>query len=488
MAKRKLSLSSRIFIYMIMLVVLASILIAGVTIYQYSEQSQDYHRLRLERKEAQLISSINYVLKETTWEVKTENLSLIFKDKIYEIANIHNVNFNLYDLKGDLIKMSKPNFENNTIETQLSIDILDKLNQSVSKRFVEKIKRFGEDYRSSYMIFTDNNAKPLGVLNVPYFDDDSLNYGELKAFLIRLSYAYIIMILVAIAFAYFVSKYITKSLKTIREKMKGTRLQKRNQKIELKGASLEVSALVESYNSMIDELEDSVKKLATSEREQAWREMAKQVAHEIKNPLTPMRLSVQSFQHRFDPQDPDIHKKLDEYTKTLIQQIDTMSSIASAFSDFAKMPAQKLEFLNVVEVVELSLDIFPVSDIKFISNEPEIIANFDRSQLIRIITNLVKNAVQSIPEGRAPQISVHLFSDDTDVVIKVKDNGAGITKAIEDRIFEPKFTTKTSGMGLGLPMIKNMIDTYNGSIHFSSIIDEGSQFTVRFPKHFTDEL
>ena len=220
MAKRKLSLSSRIFIYMIMLVVVASILIAGVTIYQYSEQSQDYHRLRLERKEVQLISSINYVLKETTWEVKTENLPLIFKDKIYEIANIHNVNFNLYDLNGDLIKMSKPNFEYNSIETQLTPEILNKLNQSVSKRFVEKIKRFGEDYRSSYLIFSDNNAKPLGVLNVPYFDDDSLNYGELKAFLIRLSYAYIIMILVAIAFAYFVSKYITKSLQTIREKMK----------------------------------------------------------------------------------------------------------------------------------------------------------------------------------------------------------------------------------------------------------------------------
>ena len=487
MAKRKLSLSSRIFIYMIMLVVVASILIAGVTIYQYNEQSQDYHRLRLERKEAQLISSINYVLKETTWEVKTENLPLIFKDKIYEIANIHNVNFNLYDLKGDLIKMSKPNFDKNTIDTRLSEDILDKLKQSVSKRFVEKIKRFGEDYRSSYMIFTDSNAKPLGVLNVPYFDDDSLNYGELKAFLIRLSYAYIIMILLAIAFAYFVSKYITKSLQTIQEKMKETRLGKRNQKIELKGASSEIFALVESYNNMIDELEDSVKKLASSQREQAWREMAKQVAHEIKNPLTPMRLSVQSFQHKFDPQDPDIHKKVNEYTKTLIQQIDTMSSIASAFSDFAKMPAQKLEVLNVVEVVELALEIFPEKDLKFISKEPEIIANFDRSQLIRIITNLVKNAVQSIPKDRSPQISIHLFSDDTDVIIEVKDNGSGITKAIEDRIFEPKFTTKTSGMGLGLPMIKNMIDTYNGSINFSSVIDEGSQFTIRFPKYFKDE-
>lgn len=488
MTKRKLSLSSRIFIYMIMLVVVASILIAGVTIYQYNEQSQDYHRLRLERKEAQLISSINYVLKETTWEVKTENLSLIFKDKIYEIANIHNVNFNLYDLKGNLIKMSKPNFENNSIESRLSSEVLAQLNQSVSKRYVEKIKRFGEGYRSSYMIFTDSKSKPLGVLNVPYFDDDSLNYGELKAFLIRLSYAYVIMILVAIAFAYFMSKYITKSLQTIQEKMKETRLGKRNQKIELKGASSEISALVESYNNMIDELEDSVKKLASSQREQAWREMAKQVAHEIKNPLTPMRLSVQSFQHKFDANDPDIHKKVNEYTKTLIQQIDTMSSIASAFSDFAKMPAQKLEVLNVVEIVELALEIFPESDLKFSSKEPEIIANFDRSQLIRIITNLVKNAVQSIPEDRTPQISIHLFSDNTDVVIEVKDNGSGITKAIEDRIFEPKFTTKTSGMGLGLPMIKNMIDTYNGSINFSSVIDQGSQFTVRFPKQFKDEV
>ena len=292
----------------------------------------------------------------------------------------------------------------------------------------------------------------------------------------------------AIAFAYFVSKYITKSLQTIRDKMKGTRLEKRNQKIELVGASLEVSALVESYNSMIDELEDSAKKLATNEREQAWREMAKQVAHEIKNPLTPMRLSVQSFQHKFDPQDPEIHKKVDEYTKTLIQQIDTMSSIASAFSNFAKMPAQKLEFLNVVEVVDLALDIFPESDIEFRSNEAKITAKFDRAQLIRIITNLVKNAIQSIPDDRAPQISVFLHSNDSEVIIEVKDNGSGINETIEDKIFEPKFTTKTSGMGLGLPMIKNIIETYKGSIKFSSIKDQGTQFTVRFPKHSTDAI
>jgi two-component system nitrogen regulation sensor histidine kinase NtrY len=483
MLKRKLSLRSRIFLFMIMLVVVASILIAAVTIIQYREQSQDYHRQRLERKEAQLISSINYVLKETTWEIKTENLYLIFKDKIYEIANIHNVSFNLYDLEGNLIKMSKSSVENTRIDNYLSTEILKQLNESVSKRYVEKNKRLGGNYRSSYLMLTGNNAKPLGILNVPYFDDDTLNEAQLNEFLIRLSYAYIVMILVAIAFAYFVSKYITKSLQTIREKMKGTRLEKSNQKIKLVGASLEVSALVESYNSMIDDLEESARKLATSERKQAWREMAKQVAHEIKNPLTPMRLSVQSFQQKFDSKDPGVHKKVDEYSKTLIQQIDTLSSIASAFSNFAKMPVQKLELLNVVEVVELALDIFPDSDIEFTSNESQINVDFDRSQLIRIITNLVKNAIQSIPVDRSPQISIIISSNDTDVVIQVKDNGNGITESIERKIFEPRFTTKTSGMGLGLPMIKNIIETYNGSISFSTLIGEGSEFTVRFPKH-----
>ena len=483
MLKRKLSLRSRIFLFMIMLVVVASFLIAAVTIIQYREQSQDYHRQRLERKEAQLISSINYVLKETTWEIKTENLYLIFKDKIYEIANIHNVSFNLYDLEGNLIKMSKSSVENTRIDNYLSTEILKQLNESVSKRYVEKNKRLGGNYRSSYVMLTGNNTKPLGILNVPYFDDDTLNEAQLNEFLIRLSYAYIVMILVAIAFAYFVSKYITKSLQTIREKMKGTRLEKSNQKIKLVGASLEVSALVESYNSMIDDLEESARKLATSERKQAWREMAKQVAHEIKNPLTPMRLSVQSFQQKFDPKDPGVHKKVEEYSKTLIQQIDTLSSIASAFSNFAKMPVQKLELLNVVEVVELALDIFPDNDIEFTSNESQINVDFDRSQLIRIITNLVKNAIQSIPVDRSPQISIIISSNDTDVVIQVKDNGNGITESIERKIFEPRFTTKTSGMGLGLPMIKNIIETYNGSISFSTLIGEGSEFTVRFPKH-----
>jgi two-component system nitrogen regulation sensor histidine kinase NtrY len=482
MASKRLSLRSRIFVYMILLVLVASVLIAAVTLYQYNEQSKDYHKERLERKEAQLLSSINYVIRGTTWPRETEYLDLIFKDKIYEIADNLNAEFNIYDLGGTLVKSSKPSFEKDTLMTCMSADILNNLMNSVDKRYVETNEVLGGDYRTSYTIFTDFKSKPLGILNVPYFEDDSFNEDELREFLVRLGYAYFVMLLVAIAFAYFVSRYITRSLKTISDKMSETRLEKRNQKIELKGASEEVAILVESYNSMIDELEESAVKLARGEREQAWREMAKQVAHEIKNPLTPMRLSVQSFQRKFDPNDPDAHKKIDEYSKTLIQQIDTMSSIASAFSNFAKMPAQKNETLNVVEVVDLALDIFTEDYLTFKCDKKEIIAKLDRTQLIRIITNLVKNAIQAISENENPKVDIELMDDNKNVLITVSDNGHGITEENIPKVFEPKFTTKTSGMGLGLAMIKNIIETYNGSINFTSTEEEGTTFKVTLPK------
>jgi signal transduction histidine kinase len=467
---------------MILLVLVASVLIAAVTLYQYNEQSKDYHKQRLERKEDQLLSSINYVIRGTTWPRETEYLDLIFKDKIYEIADNLSVEFNIYDLGGTLIKSSKPSFESDTLVSCMSTEVLNNLMNSVGKRYVETNHVLGGDYRTSYTIFTDFKSKPLGILNVPYFEDDSFNDDELKEFLIRLGYAYFVMLLVAIAFAYFVSRYITRSLKTISDKMNETRLEKRNQKIELKGASEEVSVLVESYNGMIDELEESAVKLARSEREQAWREMAKQVAHEIKNPLTPMRLSVQSFQRKFDPNDPDANQKIDEYSKTLIQQIDTMSSIASAFSNFAKMPAQKNETLNVVEVVDLAVDIFSEDYLTFSSDKKEIIAKLDRTQLIRVITNLVKNAIQAISNIEHPEVKIQLSDDANNVIIIVSDNGHGISEENKAKVFEPKFTTKTSGMGLGLAMIKNIIETYNGSITFTSVQDEGSMFTVILPK------
>jgi len=467
---------------MILLVVIASVLIAGVTIYQYREQSQEYHQERLERKEEQVKQSISYAIQSTTYPVNTENLGLIFKDEIYRIADVQNVNFNIYDLEGQLIKSSRPKFNNDSISKCLDPEVLNKLSESATKRFVDVNLAVGDKYQASYTYITDARFKPLGILNVPYFEDNSFNNMELREFLLRLGGVYLIMLFIAILLAYFVSKYITRSLQTISDKMNQTDLTRRNEKIFVKNPSSEIVKLIDSYNGMIDELEQSAAKLARGEREQAWREMAKQVAHEIKNPLTPMRLSVQSFERKFDPEAPDAKKKLEEFSESLIQQIDTMSNIASAFSNFAEMPAQQNETLNVVSTVKLALDIFNENYIHFISEEEEIIAKLDRTQLIRVVTNLVKNAIQAIPDVESPRILVSVTADDEFVKISVADNGIGISDEVKEKVFEPKFTTKSSGMGLGLGMVKNIVETYKGSISLTSQHGKGTVFTVKFPK------
>ncbi|WP_340076383.1 sensor histidine kinase [Leptobacterium sp. I13] len=467
---------------MILLVVVASILIAGVTIYQYREQSKDYHKNRLERKEEQIRASIDYVLQRTTYPVETQYLHLIFKDEIYQIANVQNVNFNLYSLNGDLIKSSLPQLENDSIARCLKPEILNQLDVSPDRHYVEKKVTAGERFQSSYSFITDGKFKPVGILNLPYFEDDSFNTMELREFLVRLGVVYLFMLGIAIVLAYITSKYITRSLKTVSDKLDQTRLSERNEKIIVPSATQEIKSLIDAYNAMIDELEESAVKLARSEREQAWREMAKQVAHEIKNPLTPMRLNVQNFQRKFDPKDPDIEKKMTDYSKTLIQQIDTLSNIASAFSNFANMPAQQNETLNVVKIVKLALDIFNEDYIQFVAEEKEIIAKLDRTQLIRVITNLVKNAIQAIPEDKTPKIVVSVHSEGNKVKITVADNGSGVSEENKDKVFEPKFTTKTSGMGLGLGMVKNIVETYHGTINFTSQSGKGTVFTVTFPK------
>ncbi|MFT5102517.1 MAG: two-component system nitrogen regulation sensor histidine kinase NtrY [Candidatus Latescibacterota bacterium] len=478
------SLRSRIFVSMLLLVILASILIAAVTVYQYREEAEDYHRERLLRKETNIRENIGFVLDDTTFPVETEYIPLIFKEKIFEIKATHNLELYLYDLEGKLLKSSKASFVKDPRAAEIPDYVMEGLETSQTKSYVEEFQEEGQQYQSSYTYITDNYFKPIAILNLPYIEDDGFIKRELKESLTRLGMAYLFMMGIAIVFAYFLSKFITRSVNEVSEKITETRLDKRNKKINVSNAPNEISTLIIAYNGMIDELENSAAQLAASEREAAWREMAKQVAHEIKNPLTPMRLTVQSFQRKFDPTHPDIQHKVDEYSNTLIQQIDTMSNIASAFSNYAKMPAQKDETLNVVKITKLALDIFNEPYIYFSSEAEEIITKFDRSQLIRVITNLVKNSIQAIEQQQPvdPRVEVRVIEEASNVAITVKDNGVGVSDENKDKIFEPKFTTKSSGMGLGLAMVKNIVETYGGSIGLISEALNGTTFTVRFPK------
>ena len=218
--------------------------------------------MRLERKEAQIKQSIEYALKETTYPVVTDNLSLIFRDEIYRIADVQNVNFNIYDLQGNLIKSSKPRFRNDSLVSVLPEEILINLNASPTKRYVQDRVEGRDRYKASFTYITDNRFKPIGILNLPYFEDNSFNDMELREFLIRLGMVYLFMLLFAIALAYFISKYITRSLQTISEKITKTELTKRNEKIFIENPGEEIGKLIESYNEMIDALEESAAKLA----------------------------------------------------------------------------------------------------------------------------------------------------------------------------------------------------------------------------------
>lgn len=479
---KRWSLRTRIFMSMILITLIASCLIALVAIYQFNKEAKDYHEDRLERKEIAIREHINYVLSTTTYPMTAENLPLIFRDRIHELANIHGMEINIYDLNGHLLKSSKAAFSVDTINNNIPSSILKVLRLTAEKRYVDIKSNDGKKTRSFYSYIKDNKFKPLGILNLPYIEDDGYYEKEKNNFVMRLIQVYSFMLLISVIIAYFLSSYITRSIKEISERIKETRLNEVNEKIDMGDSPQEISLLVDAYNNLVEDLDESATKLAQSEREQAWREMAKQVAHEIKNPLTPMRLTVQSFQRKFDPNDPNIKQKLDEYSKTLIQQIDTMSAVASAFSSFASMPAQQNETLNVVKIVQLALEIFNEPYITYHSDEPYIITRMDRTQLIRIITNLVKNAIQAMDEEQqTPLISVSVYRNGAMAMISVKDNGKGITVENKNRIFEPKFTTKTSGMGLGLGIIKNIVENYHGTITFISEPGQGTEFVVTLP-------
>jgi signal transduction histidine kinase len=467
---------------MIVLILLAFVMIAVVTIYQYKEQTEEYNASRFERKEDAIRLNIRYGLNNAIYSLETQNLEKIFKQSIYEVASIHKATIKIFDLEGELIIGSKAFRDLDIIDDTIKSSDLVELRQKKSHRLIELITEEGKSLQTSYTFIVNDDQEPIGILKLQYVQDNSAQEKDLNEFLNRLGGVYLVLFFIAIGFAYFLSSYITKSIGAVISKMGKTGLDKRNEKIILEDTSIEIRKLVAAYNDMIDELEESAVKLAQSEREQAWREMAKQVAHEIKNPLTPMRLTVQSFERKFDPQDPEIKEKVTEYSETLIQQIDVMSSIASAFSDFAQMPTKRKEDIEVVGVIKMALDIFDKDFITYQSNEEKIDAILDKSQLVRIVTNLIQNSIHATKNKENPFINLNLVNEGETIKIEIIDNGKGIEDDLKDLVFEPRFTTKSSGMGLGLPMIKKIIEGYGGSLEFVSKVNEGTTFTVVLPK------
>jgi nitrogen fixation/metabolism regulation signal transduction histidine kinase len=268
----------------------------------------------------------------------------------------------------------------------------------------------------------------------------------------------------------------------IQDSFRKVELGKSNQPIDYQGDD-EIGALVKDYNSKLQDLELKAMQLARSERETAWREMAKQVAHEIKNPLTPMKLSLQHFQRAFSPDDPNAKEKIAKIADSLIEQINALTNIANEFSNFAKMPKANEEKMDLLPLLQNIIDLYSSRNvaIELKSGLSEVMVYADRDLLIRVFNNLVKNAIQAKKEGINSHISIRIEKEKENVLIAIHDNGQGISKSLENKIFVPNFTTKSTGTGLGLAMVKQIIHNHNGEIWFESTEGVGTTFYVRLP-------
>ena len=476
--KGKISLRTRLFLAMVLLVFTACLMILGATYFQYNAESESYNQFRMQRKEKQLLSQINYLVINNDLTSSSQKLWENFKNDFEAVRTILSVDYSIFDLEGKPLYINflplKIIANNYTIEEE----IIKKIKKNSSNRYVENnIDEIGK-FQSSYSYLVNSSGIEYAILFFPYFEDVSFSENELNTFLQSLYQVYLLMLVISIGIAYFISKYVTRSLETLRLQINSTGLLKRNKRIHLKNPSREIDSLVNSYNKMIDDLEKSAKKLAKTEREQAWQEMARQVAHEIKNPLTPMRLSIQNFQRKYDPLDKENNKKIEEFSNLLIEQIDIMSNVANAFSDFATLPKAQLISSDIVEATKRATEIFEYENVIFSSNKKQILYPLDRTQWIRVMTNLIQNGLQSVITEKRAVIKVVLRQENNKIVISVTDNGQGIDPTLKDKVFEPKFTTKTKGMGLGLGIVKNIVESHKGKIEYKTDYKIGTVFII----------
>jgi len=272
-------------------------------------------------------------------------------------------------------------------------------------------------------------------------------------------------------------------LQLIRNRFSSLNLGRANEKISYSRKD-ELGDLINDYNLMVDKLAESAEKLARSERESAWREMARQVAHEIKNPLTPMKLSIQHLRKSWDDKTPDWGNRLEKTTQTLIQQIDSLAAIATAFSDFAKLPTPSNKKTELTAILRNTLSLFnqnPDVNFSFTLPDKDCFVFADEKQLSRVFINLFNNAVQAIPPKHKGLVEIKLINIGDRHRIEITDNGTGIEEVQKSKIFSPNFTTKSGGMGLGLAMVKNIIDSAGGEITFTPGKETGTTFIIELP-------
>lgn len=416
--------------------------------------------------------------------LNNEKLGAYLNYLMAKFSNVFFTDINLYNVNGKLIASSQPNLYLKNIKSELMHPLaFSKLSRGLRTQFVHHEEIGNLRYLSAYAPISNRNQELLGYLNLQHFSKQRTYENQIENLFVSIINIVVLLLLGTLLLTVFLARWISAPLRMIQDSFASVDIQKSNEPIPYDRDD-EIGALVKDYNAKVAELELKAMELAKQERESAWREMAKQVAHEIKNPLTPMKLTIQHFQRSFDPNDSNAHEKIAQLTKAIVTQIDTLTKITNDFSNFAKLSKPNLVPTDLKEILIDGIRVFESEKLKVKIELPKekAVILADKDLMLRVINNLIKNAIQAIPDGRKPLITVYLIQVNEFWQIKVSDNGVGVPEEKISKIFLPNFTTKSSGAGLGLAMVKQIISDHNGEINVQSQLGDGTTFLINLPK------
>lgn len=485
----QLNIRAQIYSTTIFISIFSFIVIGAATIIFFINRYDNNNRDRLSRTIQVMASELNNRIDEKAVmdDVLNTNDTTAYEklsNTIDEVSEVHNADINLYSPRGDLEITSHPLVYNRGVLSRMmeprAFYYLDRLHKI---QHVQKEKSGKLEYLSIYVPVQDQHHKTYAYLNIPYFSSQIDLKQEISNFLVTIINLNAFIFLIGGVIAVVITNRITDSFSLIGEKMREVNLGKHNEEIVWRRSD-EIGGLVKEYNKMVKKLEGGAVALAKTEREGAWREMARQVAHEIKNPLTPMKLSMQYLQKAIQNNAPNIRELTSNVAKTLIEQIDHLSKIAADFSQFANIGNSRNEVFDLHELLNSLVGLHAVQEKANIHWHPvseEVLINADKTQVNRLFTNLLQNALEAIPEAQQGSVQVQEILNGHSVLICIKDNGSGIPPEMQSKIFTPNFTTKTSGTGLGLAMSKGIVEQAKGKIWFETMEGKGTTFFVELP-------
>lgn len=407
-------------------------------------------------------------------EVSKEN----FNSELVTVTKVVNSDMNIYGLNGKLLVTSQPQiFEKKILSEYVNPDAFAAIKFD-DKKMITLEETIGSlNYQSAYIgIRSYDSGDLLAILASPFFKSNKEYDDLLTDLLTNVFNIFVASFIIFMFLAYAATKILTDPLNILKEKLAQVNLAANNEPLVWK-VDDEIGLLISEYNDMLLKLEKSRLALSKTEKESAWREMAQQVAHEIKNPLTPMKLSLQHLQMRLENSDnplPEASAKI----KAILSQVDNLSDIATSFSSFAKMPIPDNERVCISDILKKVTSFFQAqhNQIELILPEESIFAWVDRKIIERIFNNMIINALQSQPDNESAEVKIELSRTVDKVLISIADNGIGIPEENHQKVFLPNFTTKETGSGIGLAIAKRGVEHAGGKIWFESSVNEGTTF------------